>query len=154
MMSEEDWAEFYCALLICQKVRDKWFEAVGHHAEEGRDDFELADKYRKYFFEEIEEFMLAWDDGVSARLAGNKEKEKKALVEQLDGLGDVSWTLEGVGRKRGVNMAKIHLAVAMSNFSKLDEHGKAIKNEAGKVMKGPNFFVPPIQEIVEETLGV
>ena len=154
MMSEEEWAQYYWALLIIKNVRDKWFDAVGHTAEEGKVNWELADKYRGFHLEESGEYMRAWDDGVVARQAGDEAKVIQSHVDILDGIGDMDWTGWGVGRKLGYNMAKVYLAIAMSNFSKLDENGKVIKNDEGKVMKGPNYFVPPIREIVDETLGL
>ena len=33
-------------------------------------------------------------------------------------------------------------------MSKLDENGKAIYNEAGKVMKGPNYFKPDLSKFI------
>ena len=35
-----------------------------------------------------------------------------------------------------------------SNMSKLDENGKPIYNESGKVMKGPNYFKPDLSKFV------
>lgn len=43
--------------------------------------------------------------------------------------------------------------VHSSNMSKLDENGQPILNEAGRVVKGPNYFKPNLaQFLVEETL--
>ena len=36
--------------------------------------------------------------------------------------------------------------VQNSNMSKLDENGKPIYNESGKVMKGPNYFKPNLEK--------
>ena len=33
-------------------------------------------------------------------------------------------------------------------MSKLDENGKPIYNELGKVMKGPNFFKPNLEKFI------
>ena len=38
--------------------------------------------------------------------------------------------------------------VQNSNMSKLDKDGKPIYNEAGKVMKGPNYFKPNLSKFV------
>ena len=35
-----------------------------------------------------------------------------------------------------------------SNMSKLDENGKPIYNDSGKVMKGPNYFKPDLPKFV------
>jgi len=34
-------------------------------------------------------------------------------------------------------------------MSKLDENGKPIFNESGKVMKGPKYFAPNLKKIIE-----
>ena len=36
-----------------------------------------------------------------------------------------------------------------SNMSKLGEDGKPIYNEAGKVMKGPNYFKPDLSKFLK-----
>jgi predicted HAD superfamily Cof-like phosphohydrolase len=38
-------------------------------------------------------------------------------------------------------------AIQESNMSKLDEDGKPIYREDGKVLKGPNYFKPNIKNI-------
>lgn len=38
--------------------------------------------------------------------------------------------------------------VARSNSSKISENGKVIKNEFGKIQKGPNYFKPDIKNIL------
>lgn len=40
--------------------------------------------------------------------------------------------------------------VHKSNMSKLDDEGKPIRREDGKVMKGPNYVAPSMQRIVDE----
>jgi predicted HAD superfamily Cof-like phosphohydrolase len=40
--------------------------------------------------------------------------------------------------------------VQRSNMSKLDENGRPIKREDGKILKGPNFFLPDLKGIIEQ----
>ena len=40
--------------------------------------------------------------------------------------------------------------IQRSNMSKLDEDGKPIYREDGKVLKGPNYFKPNIKTILEK----
>ena len=40
--------------------------------------------------------------------------------------------------------------VHRSNMSKLDEDGKPIYREDGKVMKGPNYFKPDLSKFVNQ----
>ena len=39
--------------------------------------------------------------------------------------------------------------IQRSNMSKLGDNGQPIYREDGKVLKGPNYFKPNIQEILE-----
>ena len=52
------------------------------------------------------------------------------------------------GHAFGVDLDKCFDEVQNSNMSKLDENGKPIYNEAGKVMKGPNYFKPDLSKFV------
>ena len=38
--------------------------------------------------------------------------------------------------------------VHRSNMSKLDENGKPIYREDGKVLKGPNYYLPNLKDLV------
>ena len=40
--------------------------------------------------------------------------------------------------------------VQRSNMSKLDENGQPIKRADGKILKGPNFFLPDLKGILEQ----
>ena len=40
--------------------------------------------------------------------------------------------------------------IQRSNMSKLGENGKPIYREDGKVLKGPNYFKPEIQKILDK----
>jgi predicted HAD superfamily Cof-like phosphohydrolase len=46
-------------------------------------------------------------------------------------------------------MEAIFDEIQKSNMSKLDENGKPIYREDGKVMKGPNYFKPNLRKIIE-----
>lgn len=48
----------------------------------------------------------------------------------------------------GVNLDEILEEVQRSNLSKLDENGNVLKNNAGKVIKGPNWSEPDIEGVL------
>ena len=52
------------------------------------------------------------------------------------------------GHAFGIDLDKCFDEVQNSNMSKLDENGKPIYNESGKVMKGPNYFKPDLSKFV------
>ena len=73
---------------------------------------------------------------------------KKDLVEVADALTDILYVTYGAGHAYGMNLDKCFEEVQNSNMSKLDESGKPIYNEHGKVMKGPNYFKPDLSKFV------
>ena len=72
----------------------------------------------------------------------------KDLLEVADALTDILYVTYGAGHAFGINLDKCFEEVQNSNMSKLDENGKPIYNEHGKVMKGPNYFKPDLSKFI------
>ena len=72
----------------------------------------------------------------------------KDLLEVADALTDILYVTYGAGHAFGVDLDKCFEEVQNSNMSKLNENGKPIYNESGKVMKGPNYFKPDLTKFV------
>ena len=72
----------------------------------------------------------------------------KDLLEVADALTDILYVTYGAGHAFGINLDKCFEEVQNSNMSKLNENGKPIYNEHGKVMKGPNYFKPDLSKFV------
>ena len=72
----------------------------------------------------------------------------KDLLEVADALTDILYVTYGAGHAFGIDLDKCFDEVQNSNMSKLDENGKPIYNEHGKVMKGPNYFKPDLSKYV------
>jgi len=72
----------------------------------------------------------------------------KDLLEVADALTDILYVTYGAGHAFGINLDKCFDEVQNSNMSKLDDNGKPIYNEHGKVMKGPNYFKPDLSKFV------
>ena len=72
----------------------------------------------------------------------------KDLLEVADALTDILYVTYGAGHAFGIDLDKCFEEVQSSNMSKLDEKGRPIYNEAGKVMKGPNYFKPNLSKFV------
>ena len=75
-----------------------------------------------------------------------KAMDEKDLLEVADALTDILYVTYGAGHAFGINLDKCFDEVQSSNMSKLGEDGKPIYNEAGKVMKGPNYFKPDLSK--------
>ena len=74
--------------------------------------------------------------------------KNKDLLEVADALTDILYVAYGAGHAFGIDLDKCFEEVQNSNMSKLDENGKPIYNESGKVMKGPNYFKPDLSKFV------
>ena len=70
------------------------------------------------------------------------------IVEIADALTDILYVTYGAGHAFGINLDKCFNEVQESNMSKLDQDGKPIFNEHGKVMKGPNYFKPDLSKFL------
>ena len=77
--------------------------------------------------------------------------EKGNLVEIADALGDQLYILCGSLLRHGLQhkIEEVFLEIQKSNMSKLDENGKPIFREDGKVMKSDRYFRPDIQKILD-----
>ena len=84
--------------------------------------------------EELDEFKQALDNS--------------DLLEAADALTDILYVTYGAGHAFGIDLDKCFDEVQNSNMSKLDENGKPIYNESGKVMKGPKYFKPDLSKFV------
>lgn len=74
------------------------------------------------------------------------------LVEIADALGDQLYILCGTILKHGLQtkIEEVFEEIQRSNMSKLDENGKAIYREDGKIMKSELYFKPNIKSILEK----
>jgi len=73
----------------------------------------------------------------------------KDIKEVADALTDILYVTYGAGHAFGIDLDKCFLEVQNSNMSKLDDNGKPIYNENGKVMKGPNYFKPNLNKFIK-----
>ena len=74
--------------------------------------------------------------------------KNKDLIEVADALTDILYVTYGAGHAFGIDLDKCFEEVQNSNMSKLGNDGKPIYNDAGKVMKGPNYFKPDLSKFL------
>ena len=98
-----------------------------------------SDKINKLRIDLIEEELEELKDAIN----------KKDLKETVDALTDILYVAYGAGHAFGVNLDKCFEEVQNSNMSKLGSDGKPIYNENGKVMKGPNYFKPNLNQFLK-----
>ena len=75
--------------------------------------------------------------------------ENKDIKEVADSLTDILYVTYGAGHAFGIDLDKCFDEVQRSNMSKLDENGKPIFNEHGKVLKGPSYFKPNFEKFLK-----
>ena len=90
--------------------------------------------------EEFKEFLQA--DGMLFRHGQNVQ------VECLKELADLVYVCYQYAVNMGWDLDKAMQRVHESNMSKLDEYGKPIYREDGKVLKGPNYKPPNLEDLV------
>lgn len=119
----------------------------------------------------VEEFHKIYKLGNSDKIIGKLENQKENLryelmkeeneeyleaakngdaVEVADALGDMLYILCGTIIEHGMQhvIEEVFEEIHRSNLSKLDENGNPIYREDGKVIKGPNYFPPNIEKII------
>ena len=98
-----------------------------------------TDKINKLRFDLIKEELTEFKEAL----------DKKDLIEVADALTDILYVTYGAGHAFGIDLDKCFDEVQNSNMSKLDENGKPIYNDVGKVMKGPGYFKPDFSKIIK-----
>ena len=73
--------------------------------------------------------------------------DKAALTKEL---ADLLYVTIGMAVTFGLPLCEVFERVHQSNMSKLGEDGKPIYREDGKVMKGPNYQPPKLDDLFNE----
>ena len=117
--------------------------------------FEKVRLFMKTFGQEVKD-KAGFSDAKTNKLRIDLIKEEleeltdaiqdENLLEVADALTDILYVTYGAGHAFGIDLDKCFEEVQNSNMSKLGEDGKPIYNEAGKVMKGPNYFKPDLSK--------
>ena len=120
-------------------------------------------------FEKVKTFMQIFGQDVKSKPAFSTDKindlrynlikeeleelkqalDNKDLLEVADALTDILYVTYGAGHAFGIDLDKCFDEVQNSNMSKLGSDGKPIYNDAGKVMKGPDYFKPDLSKFLK-----
>ena len=76
-------------------------------------------------------------------------RKDRNMLEIADALTDILYVTYGAGHAFGIDLDKCFNEVQESNMSKLGENNTPIYNENGKVMKGPNYFKPNLNQFLK-----
>lgn len=71
-------------------------------------------------------------------------------VEIADAIGDMLYILLGTALEHGMQdyLDKIFSEIHRSNMSKMGADGRAIRREDGKILKGPEYYKPNLEQII------
>ena len=129
----------------------RWFDQVKAFTEAmgqpvGEDiikEGELLKMRTELIREETQEATLEtlWVDAL-----GNPQINKADLTKEL---ADLLYVTIGFAVTFGLPLCEVFERVHQSNMSKLGEDGKPIYREDGKVMKGPNYQPPKLDDLFD-----
>lgn len=71
--------------------------------------------------------------------------DKERLLKEM---ADLQYVLSGAAVALGLNLEGAYIRVHKSNMSKLGEDGKPVRREDGKVLKGPNYQPPILEDLL------
>lgn len=97
-------------------------------------DFNTAELRLELITEEVQELSTAIDND--------------DIVEIADALTDILYVVYGAGHAYGIDLDECFNAVHDSNMSKLGEDGKPIYRADGKVLKGPDYYPPNLEDVI------
>ena len=97
-------------------------------------------KQRKLIVEEFKEFL----DAEQQLIIGFSKNATDTLKE----LADLVYVCYQYAENLGWNLDEALYRVHQSNMTKLDDEGKPIFREDGKVLKGPNYTEPNLNDLV------
>jgi NTP pyrophosphatase (non-canonical NTP hydrolase) len=100
----------------------------------------LWDMQRALVLEEGGEFLTAVDECFAD--PENMQRREELIKE----LSDLVFVCYQFAATYGIDLDKAMQLVYESNLSKLDEQGKPIYREDGKVLKGPNYAPPDLSD--------
>ena len=73
---------------------------------------------------------------------------KNSMLEIADALTDILYVVYGAGHAFGIDLDECFNEVHRSNMTKLGEDGRPLYREDGKVMKGPNYEDPNLEQFL------
>ena len=119
--------------------------------------FELVGDFMEAFGQEVQ-LEPTWPDFNTRELRLELIQEEldelsdavadRDMIQIADALTDLLYVVYGAGHAFGIDLDECFQEVHSSNMSKLGPNGKPIHREDGKVMKGPGFFEPDLENIL------
>tara|TARA_Y100000389_G_C17451758_1_gene515364 strand:- start:1215 stop:1598 length:384 start_codon:yes stop_codon:yes gene_type:complete len=119
--------------------------------------FELVGDFMQAFGQSVE-YEPTWPDFNTRELRIDLIEEEldelkvaietRDMVEIADALTDILYVVYGAGHTFGIDLDDCFDEVHASNMSKLGADGLPVYRDDGKVLKGPGFFAPDLESIL------
>ena len=109
---------------------------------------DLVKLRRRLIKEETDEALVEFDELVKGLAAGDFIDVRLSKMALLKELADIVYVAYGAADCLGFNLDEAVQRIHESNMSKLDEDGKPIRRDDGKVLKGPNYAEPELGDLV------
>lgn len=103
---------------------------------------------KKLIGEEVDE-LYAEIDKARAEIAAGGSITRETLAAMMKELADVQYILSGMVVTFGMPADRVFERVHQSNMSKLGHDGKPVRRDDGKVMKGPNYHPPKLDDLID-----
>lgn len=97
--------------------------------------------------EEMRELFVEMDAAIAA-LEGGQAVAAPVRLNMLKEAADVQYVLSGMAVTFGWPIAEVYARVHASNMSKLGADGCPVRREDGKVLKGPNYHPPVLDDLL------
>ncbi len=97
--------------------------------------------------EEVRELFVEMDAAMAALEAGGSVPPA-TFANMLKEAADVQYVLSGMAVKFGWPIVEAFARVHASNMSKLGADGRPLRRADGKVLKGPHYHPPALEDLI------
>ena len=130
-----------------RKVRE-FHVATGAAVDKGFD-AGLLELRKTLIAEEVKELFAEIDRAVADLKAG-REVATETRLNLMKEIADVQYVLSGSSVTFGLPADEVFARVHDSNMSKLGPDGKPLVRADGKILKGPNYHPPKLDDLLLE----
>ena len=127
-----------------QKVRE--FHAATDAAIDCGFDIRLLELRKTLIAEEVKELFAELDKAIE-ELKSGVQVAKPTRLNMMKEIADVQYVLSGTSVSFGLPANEVFARVHESNMSKLGPDGKPLMRADGKVLKGPNYHPPVLEDL-------
>lgn len=122
------------------------------HVEDFHDAFGIVNNYAPTASLTLDEITLRYNLMKEENEEYFEAAKNNDIVEIADALGDQLYILCGTLLKHGLQdkIEEVFEEIQRSNMSKLDENGKPIFREDGKILKSERYFKPNIKQVLDK----